>query len=252
MKLIVANWKMEPQALSEARKLARAIAKKARAFQNVRTVICPPFVFLHGLKKTTDNAWCALGAQDVFWEERGSHTGEISAFMLEDTEAKYVIIGHSERRALGETDEIVNKKIRTALAHNLSAILCVGERARDEDGAYLSFVENELRQALAKIPRDALPRIVVAYEPVWAVGPKATRADTPEELFEMVIFIRKIINKLYGVDAAHKITVLYGGSVDEKNARGFLTKGNADGLLVGRASLDARKFAAILEVAENV
>src|SRR3989338_5822807 len=114
---------MEPQTLTEARKLAHATAKKARPLQTVRTVICPPFVFLEGLKKMADNAWCVLGAQDVFWEERGSHTGEISAFMLEDARVKYVLAGHSERRALGETDEMVNKKIRTALAHNLTAIV---------------------------------------------------------------------------------------------------------------------------------
>lgn len=251
MKLVIANWKMEPQTASDAAKLARATAKKARTLQNVRTVICPPFVFLQGLKKATDNAWCLLGAQDVFWEERGSHTGGISAFMLEDARVKYVILGHSERRALGETDEIVNKKIRTALAHGLTAILCVGEQARDTQGVYLAFVENELRQALVKVSKDALSRVVVAYEPVWAVGPKATRADTPAELFEMIIFIRKIVSKIYGTDAAHKIQVLYGGSVDDRNAEGFLAKGHADGLLVGRASLDARKFGMILEVAEK-
>lgn len=251
MKLVVANWKMEPQTLLEARKLARVTAKKARTLQNVRTVICPPFVFLQGFKKITDNAWCSLGAQDVFWEERGSHTGEVSAFMLEDAKVKYVLAGHSERRALGETDEMVNKKIRTALAHNMTAVICVGERVRDEDGAYLSFVENELRQAFVKVPKDALSHVVIAYEPVWAVGHKALRADTPEELFPMVIFIRKIVSKLFGADAAHKIQVLYGGSVDEKNAEGFLAKGNVDGLLVGRASLDAETFGKILEITEK-
>ena len=128
----------------------------------------------------------------------------------------------------------------------------MGERVRDEDGAYLSFVENELRQALAKVSKESLSRMVIAYEPVWAVGPKALRADTPEELFEMVIFIRKIVSKLFDADAAHKIQVLYGGSVDEKNAEGFLTKENANGLLVGRASLDAKRFNAILEVAEKI
>lgn len=252
MKLIIANWKMEPQTARESAKLARAVAKKARVLQNVRTVICPPFVFLNGLKKTTDSAWCALGAQDISREERGSHTGEISAFMLEDAGVKYVIVGHSERRALGETDESVNKKLRTALAHNLTAVVCVGERMRDEDGAYLRFVEDELRQAFANVSKDALPRVIVAYEPVWAVGPKATRADTPEELFEMIIFIRKIISKMFGAPAAHVMRVLYGGSVDEKNAGGFLTKGGASGLLVGRASLDAKKFSRILEAAENI
>src|SRR3989344_3897711 len=122
MKLIIANLKMEPQRAPDAAKLARAVAKKARDLQIARTVICPPFVFLYGLKKTTDNAWCSLGAQDVFWNDRGAHTGEISPFMLQDAGVKYILLGHSERRAGGETDEMVNKKIKAVLAHGLTAV----------------------------------------------------------------------------------------------------------------------------------
>ena len=251
MKLVVGNWKMEPPTLAEAKKLARAVAKKARALQSVKTVICPPFIFLHAMKSMTDNAWCALGAQDVFFEDRGAYTGEISPFMLTDAGVRYVIIGHSERRILGETNETVGKKLRAILSHGLTAILCVGERVRDEGGEYLRFVEEEVRAAFEKVTKDALSRVIIAYEPIWTVGAKALRADTPEELFSMVIFIRKTIGKLYGKDAAHAMRVLYGGSVNETNAEGFLSRGNADGLLVGRASLDGKKFAAILEIAEK-
>ena len=252
MKLIVGNWKMEPQTALEAVKLARAVAKKARELTNVRTVVCPPVVFLGRFKKITDNAWCSLGAQDVFWEDRGAHTGEISPFMLKDACVKYVLVGHSERRARGETDETVNKKTKAILAHGLNAILCVGELVRADDGEYFHFVEDELERALLKVPKEALSRLVIAYEPVWAVGERALRAATPEDLFEMVIFIRKTVGKLFGNKEAHETRVLYGGSVDEKNAREFLKKGNADGLLVGRASLDAKKFGAILDCAESV
>src|SRR3989344_1825813 len=191
MKLVVGNWKMEPPTLAEAKKLARAVAKRARELQSVKTVICPPFVFLHAMKSITDNAWCALGAQDVFWEDRGAYTGEISPFMLTDAGVRYVIIGHSERRARGETCETTGKKLRAALAHGLSVILCVGEASRDSEGAYLHFIEEELRAALKEAPKDAIGRVIVAYEPIWAGGAQALRADTPEELFPMVIFIRK-------------------------------------------------------------
>ena len=138
--IIVGNWKMEPQTASDAAKLAREIAKKARILQNVRTVICPPYIYLKKLEKTTDKAWCALGAQDVFWEDRGAHTGEISSFMLKDAGVKYVIVGHSERRLLGETNEIVNKKLRTVLAHGLEAIMCIGEKERDDEGEYFHLL----------------------------------------------------------------------------------------------------------------
>ena len=250
-KLIVANWKMEPQTRLEAVALMRKIAKKARALEHARAVVCPPAVFLSVWKKAAGAPSCALGAQDVFWEDRGAHTGEISPFMLTDAGATYVLVGHSERRARGDTDDMIEKKLRAVLAHGLTVILCVGEKVRDEEGGYLRVVEGELRSALQKVGKDALSHVVIAYEPVWAVGQGAHRADTPGEFFEMSIFIRKIIGKMFGTNAAHAARVLYGGSVDEKNAGGFLKEGNADGLLVGRASLDAKKFSAILDVAEK-
>lgn len=252
MKLIVGNWKMEPQTETDAVKLARIVAKKARALQNVRTVICPPFVFLERIKKVADNAWCILGAQDVFWADRGAYTGEVSPFMLEDAGVKYVIIGHSERRALGESDEVVNKKIKAVFAHGLSAVLCVGELTRSGEGEHFHFVEHQLRAALSGVSKPDARRLLVAYEPVWAIGEHARSADTPENLFEMIIFIRKIASKLFGNAEAHRLTILYGGSVNEKNAFDFLKQGNANGLLVGRASLDAKKFNTILEIADSI
>ncbi len=251
MKLIVANWKMEPQTALEAGKLARAVAKKARALTNARAVLCPPFVFLNQFKKTTDNVWCALGAQDVFWEDRGAHTGEISPFMLKDAGVRSVLVGHSERRAGGETDETVKKKVRAVLSHGLTTVLCVGELSRTDDGEHFHFVENQIRCALEGVSKNDVSRLIIAYEPVWAVGVSARAADTPENLFEMVIFVRKTIRALFGNKEAHEMRVLYGGSVNEKNAADFLTKGGADGLLVGRASLDAKIFGKILETAER-
>ena len=169
-KLIVANWKMEPQTRLEAVALMRKIAKKARALEHARAVVCPPAVFLSVWKKAAGAPSCALGAQDVFWEDRGAHTGEISPFMLTDAGATYVLVGHSERRARGDTDDMIEKKLRAVLAHGLTVILCVGEKVRDEEGGYLRVVEGELRSALQKVGKDALSHVVIAYEPVWAVG----------------------------------------------------------------------------------
>lgn len=242
---------MNPQSLTDAKDLFQKIKRTATPLKKVTTVICPPFVFLSDLNKAR-NKKCILGAQDVFWKEKGSFTGEVSPAMLKDRGVTFVIIGHSERRALGETDEIVNKKVHRALEYNLFVILCVGERERDKDGDYLHFIEGEIRNSLSGIPKRLLGKLIIAYEPIWAIGAYAKGADTPDTLLEMVIFIRKIIGKIYGRKYAMEISVLYGGSVDDENARGFLKDGGVSGLLVGRSSLDAKKFSVILKEADQL
>jgi len=255
-KLIIANWKMNPRTLDDARELFSKTKRVAQTLRRVKTVVCPPFVFIGTLVGRVSSTKCVLGAQDVFWENPsvggGAYTGEISAHQLAALDTNYVIIGHSERRALGETDEIVNKKTRAALAQNLSIILCIGESERDEDGEYLHFVREEIRASLVKVSKKDLVKLTVAYEPIWAVGAGAKRADTPEELLEMAIFIRKTLSDLFGKKEAHAVPILYGGSVGEKNTGAFLRGGGVQGLLVGRASLNAKTFSAILKIAENV
>lgn len=250
--LIIGNWKMNPWKTEDARKIFDGIKKEAGKLARVQTVACPPFVFLSDLSKKASGHRCVLGAQDIFFEMEGAYTGEVSPLMLSALGVKYAIIGHSERRALGETDEMVNKKVLAALKMGLMVVLCVGEKARDAGSEYFQFIKSQIEAALEKVPKRLLPNVVVAYEPVWAIGAKATSAATPADLVEMAIFIRKTISDMFDRTSAQAIPVLYGGSVDEKNAESFLKEGEADGLLVGRASLDAGKFITILKIAEKI
>ena len=211
--LIVANWKCNPTTLEEAKK----IFKKAN-FPGAEVVICPPFIYLSSLG--------AKGAQDCFWEEKGAYTGEISPKMLRDLGVEYVIIGHSERRVLGETDEIINKKVKAALKAGLKPILCIGEK-KGQDAK--KIVNDQLKKDLKGIIKKDLKKIIVAYEPVWAIGTgnfcSAVKAGKIRK------FIKEKINN----------TVLYGGSVNSKIAKDYLKTG-FDGLLVGGASLNAKEF----------
>ncbi|MCF7835661.1 MAG: triose-phosphate isomerase [Candidatus Marinimicrobia bacterium] len=244
-KLIVANWKMNPQTTKDAGQLAEGISSNCSKMKNVETVVCPPFVYLDLLSKFK----IKLGAQDVFWGNRGSFTGEISSLMLKDAGVKYVIIGHSERRAeLGETNDLINKKIKTALKNNLKVIFCIGEKHRDEKGDYLKFVKKQLLKGLEKVTRNEMKNLMIAYEPVWAISSnKNAQADTAENLFQMSVYIRRAIFLKFGRKIAKEIPILYGGSVNEKNAKDFLENGKVQGLLVGKASLSIKSFSEILK-----
>lgn len=251
-KLIVGNWKMNPWKMDDARKIFDGVKKEAGKLAHVQTVVCPPFVFLPDLAKKVSGHRVVLGAQDVFFEMEGAYTGEVSPLMLSSFGVKYVIIGHSERRAGGETDEMINKKVLAALKMGLTVVLCVGEQERNDGSEYFSFIKNQIETALVKVQKRTLANIVIAYEPVWAIGAKATGADTPSDFLEITIFIRKTLSDMFDRTSAQSIPVLYGGSVNEKNSGSFLREGEADGLLVGRASLDPKKFITILKIAEKI
>ncbi len=244
-KLIVANWKMNPETPREARELFGA-TKKAATKSKARVVVCPPAVFLPLLKSASN---VALGAQDAYPAASGAYTGFVSASMVAYSGAQYVIIGHSERRAAGEGDDLINQKIKWSLKSNLKIILCVGERERDHDGKYLNIIKEQLEKDLVGLSRDNFTNLIIAYEPVWAIGAAAKASDTPEGFREQAIFIRKVLSMLVGAKVALGVPVLYGGSVDTTNAKSFLTDGHADGLLVGRASLRADIFVEILKQA---
>ncbi len=254
-KIIVANWKMNPRTLSEARAIFHSVKRTARGLSRVQTIICPPFIFLDSLASKKTNAY-ALGAQDAFWENTsaggGAYTGEISPAQLSALGVSYVILGHSERRALGETDEMIQKKLKAAIEYRLTVILCIGEKERDARGEYLMFLKDELKKSIGKISTQDFRRLIVAYEPIWAVGAKAKKADTPEALLETVIFIRKVLNDIYGAPVAFQVPILYGGSVHMHNARAFMADGGVSGLLVGRASLDPKEFSEILKRAQEL
>lgn len=248
-KIIIANWKMNPQTLREAVALAKISGEMSRGAKKAAVVICPPSVFLSEVAKALPRGRL-LGAQDVFWKEFGAYTGEVSPAMLKNLGVRFVLVGHSERRELGEGNDIVNKKVRRALESGLTPVLCIGERSRDEDGIYLSFLKNELEEGLRGVKKNEMARMIIAYEPLWAIGEGAPRADTPDETFEVAIFIRKILNALYGKDVALAVPVLYGGSVNAKNAGPFLERGGVQGLLVGRSSLAPKEFGEIIRSVE--
>ncbi|HUC88710.1 MAG TPA: triose-phosphate isomerase [Candidatus Paceibacterota bacterium] len=250
-KLIVANWKMNPQSQKEAEIVFNGIVKIAKSSRNIDIIVCPPFPFLSiGKKIKIKIKNLMLGAQNASEEAEGAYTGEVSPKMLAGLGVKYVIVGHSERRALGETDQTINKKIINALKSKISPILCIGESIRDAGGDYLSFIKQELHECLKSIPKAQISNIVVAYEPIWAIGENANREATPEEFTEARILIRKIISDLYDSKTAHSVMILYGGSVHEDNAKEFMLNGGADGLLVGRDSLSPKKFALIINAAK--
>jgi triosephosphate isomerase len=251
-KIIIGNWKMAPETMKEAKAIFTAIKRTASKLRNVETVVCPPFVYLSELKKISSNK-CSIGAQDSFWDSsEEAHTGEISPEMLRGVGVKYVILGHSERRALGETNEIVNKKIKTCLKDKFTVVLCIGELERDENGEYTKFIENEIKESLHGVLKKDIKKLIVAYEPIWAIGKKAKRVATHEDVLETYIFIKKILADMFGKDATMGVSVIYGGSVNQKNTFSFLKQGYMDGLLVGRASLNAVSFNEILKIADSV
>jgi triosephosphate isomerase len=193
-----------------------------------------------------------LGAQNCASADEGAMTGEYSPTMLLSVGAKFVILGHSERRAMGETSEEVAVKAARALGHNLQVIICVGEKERDAESGFYREVKEQLEASLRGVPTKYGRRVVVAYEPIWAIGEKAKRAATTEDFREMRVLLRNVLVDHFGRSAGFAVPILYGGSVDEKNAEGFLRQGEADGLLVGRASLDPARFGAILRIASAI
>ena len=243
--LVVANWKLNPVGLAEAKAIYSEIKKGVAKITEATVVVAPPFLFISTLAATLKNEGVQLGAQDLFWEEKGAFTGEISGSQLAALGAKYVIIGHSERRALGESDEEVNKKIKAALRNKLTPIVCVGEKDRDEQGAFFGFVETEIK-ALAKdlAPKD-IAKVVIAYEPIWAIGTGKTA--TVEDVKEMQIFITSVLAKIYERKVAEKVPLLYGGSVKPGNAKLLSEQGGMNGFLVGGASLVSKDFVEIVK-----
>jgi triosephosphate isomerase len=246
-KIIVANWKMNPQKETEAEVIFKGISTFTKKVKNIEIVVCPPFPYLFINKKIKDKK-LKIGSQDVFFEKEGSYTGEVSATMLKNSGVEFVLIGHSERRSLGETDDIINKKIITTLKSKMNPIFCIGEKVRDTNGFYLSFIKEQIKEGLSGILKPQMKNIVIAYEPIWAIGSIATRVATPLEFVEIRIFIKKIIADLYDIKTASNIRIIYGGSVSPLNAESFVKEGGADGLLVGRDSLNPKKFSTIINL----
>jgi len=247
--LIVGNWKMNPATLGAARKLFLDLNKEiGRKKMETQIAVAPPFPFLSEMQRLSPSQRIDLSAQDVYFESIGAHTGEVSLPMLKSVGVSSVIVGHSERRAAGESDEEIYKDMQAIFKSSLTAIVCVGEQVRDQHGNYFGIVEAQLRSALRSIPKTKLKQLVIAYEPVWAIG--TGKHATAEDVHEMKLFIQKIIADVFGRSAIAKVRVLYGGSVKSKNAEELLTVGVVDGFLIGGASLNAKEFAKIVHLAE--
>lgn len=250
-KLMVGNWKLNPGSKETAKKIFISIRQKLSKIRKSKVVICPPLPYLISLQPFSKGK-ITLGAQNVFWENEGAFTGEVGPKTLKDVGAGYVIIGHSERRALGETNEVVNRKIKITLKEGLKVILCVGERERDPHGEYLEFLSSQIKQSLEKVQKKSLENVIVAYEPVWAIGKSDSEAITGTSLHEMTLFVKKVISDVYGYTAGMGMMVLYGGSVSPRNAEDILSKGEVNGLLIGRQSLEPEGFGEILTIAEKL
>jgi triosephosphate isomerase len=242
--LCVGNWKMHGT-LAEARALAAAVRDGLKRPRGVEVVLCPPFTALAAVAEILGAGPLRLGAQNCHWEASGAHTGEVSPVMLADVGCRYVLVGHSERRReMGETDQQVNLKVQAALAHGLTPILCVGETADERrQGLTFTTVEGQLRAGLAGLAADAVARIVLAYEPVWAIGTGVNA--TPAQAAEVHGYLRGLLSELGSKETAGSIRILYGGSVKADNADSLAAEPEIDGVLVGGASLNAQGFIAI-------
>jgi triosephosphate isomerase (TIM) len=245
-KLIVGNWKMN-MLRGEAVGLARRLTEALRS-SNVDIVIAPPYTSLEVVYQVVRETNIHLAAQNVFWEISGAFTGEISPYMLTDAGCGWVIIGHSERRGiLGETDDMVHKKVKASIDSGLIPIICVGETLEErEKGKTMKVVESQIENGLKDLSLNNSKSLVIAYEPVWAIG--TGKNATPEEAERVQGFIRETINGIFG-NIADEIRILYGGSVTPENIKGLLSSPNIDGALVGGASLKADSFSKIVELA---
>jgi triosephosphate isomerase len=248
-KFVVGNWKMHTIG-AEAGELAKAVVEGVGAEDRIAVVICPPFPYLAHVGEIVKGSRVALGAQNLYPEKEGAFTGEVSPTMLLDVGCKYVILGHSERRhKLGESDAFINQKVRVALDAGLDVILCVGETLDQRKGDQTqALLDRQLTQGLAGISMDILPRLGIAYEPVWAIG-NPTHHATPEQAQEAHEFIRHRFGQIFDDKSAHTLAIQYGGSVEPDNAASFFSQPGVNGALIGGASLHADQFLAIVRTA---
>lgn len=249
-KIIVGNWKMHPVSLDEAKRIFGAIKRTAGRLSSTHVVVCPSFVYIDVLRSKRGPSVVGIGAQNVFFEQEGSYTGEISPIMLKDFGVTHVIVGHSERRAMGETDEIVAKKVQAILEAGIHPILCVGESVRDTHALYLETLRNQIKNSLTKTSKKLINHLIIAYEPVWAIEAKEPM-DTAT-IQEMALFVKKVVSDIYGHDNGIATPILYGGAVNFRNAGDIISRGGVDGLLVGRESVNAPGFTELLKAVDNL
>ena len=247
--LIAGNWKMN-KTIVESVALVKEIKDFVREIKGVDIVVCPPFTSLWVVKEIINVTNIHLGAQNIYWETKGAFTGEISPLMLKDVGCEYVILGHSERREhFKETSEEVAKKTKAAFSVNLIPIVCVGENSEErESGKAKNVIEQEIKALFSEIDSTLAGRIIIAYEPIWAIG--TGKFASPEDANLIIKFIRELFSSEYGSRVAERMRILYGGSVDPKNINEFMNESEIDGALVGGASLYALSFSQIVKATE--
>ena len=247
---VAGNWKMNTDSHTSVA-LVNAIASGASeiAGHSVHVAVCPPFVYLQGVVNALSKSSIAVGAQDIYYEREGAFTGEISSSMLKDVGCTYVLCGHSERRhVIGETDELINKKIAAAILGGLLPIFCVGELIEERKASKTEeVVTRQVKKGLAGLSAEKVSAVTIAYEPVWAIGTGLTA--TPQQAQEVHALTRKLLGQMYGTKLTKEIRILYGGSVKPDNAAELMHQQDIDGLLVGGASLNADDFVAIIQAA---
>ena len=249
-RIVIGNWKMNPSTVEDARRIARQ--SRAAAGKLVRTdvAICAPFPFIPACISRAEAHNFHIGAQSVSIEDGGPHTGQVSAAMLRSLGVEYVIAGHSEEREHGDTDAIIAAKIVRILEAGMTAVVCVGEKAREESGAHFGFLKDQIRNSFAGVPEGKVGRIILAYEPVWAIGAKEAMA--PADIYEMSLFVKKTFADIFGAEAGLKVKVIYGGSANFRNAAEIIRGGRVDGLLPGRESVNLPGFAELLKAVDGV
>jgi triosephosphate isomerase len=247
--IIAGNWKMN-NTKAQAEELINALKPLVKDVKGVDIVVCVPFTDIEKVKKLVKGSKIRVGAQNVSWADKGAFTGEISADMLIEAGAEYVVIGHSERRQyFGETDKSVNARTVQALKYNLKPIVCIGETLDEREGGLTEKVLlTQIEGGFEGVSEEDINKIVIAYEPVWAIGTGLTA--TPEQADETCGVIRDVVAELYGREVAEELIIQYGGSMNDKNAAELLSKVNVDGGLIGGASLVAEKFTAIVNAAQ--
>lgn len=245
---IAGNWKMH-KTIPEAVELVKVLKEASSEWAGAELVVIPPMTALSDVHKTIEGSQLKLGAQNMYWEDKGAFTGEASAPMIKDAGCQYAVIGHSERRQyFGETDETVNKKIKAALAHELIPIMCIGESLKEREGKKtIEKVESQINAGLEGLGQDEISRLIIAYEPIWAIGTGLTA--TPDQAEEVHLFIREKLAEKYGNETASCAIILYGGSVKPANTYDLLKEKNINGALVGGASLEADSFIQIAKEA---
>lgn len=250
--LIAGNWKMNGGPYDAAELLENIKKNKPEINEDMDVLVCPPFVSIGMAVNYLYDTDYQVGAQNIHYEENGAYTGEISASMIAESGCNYVIIGHSERREyFGETDESVNLKVKKALDAQLAPVICVGEKLNQrKKKEHFEVVEKQVKAALKAIAEEEFPDLVIAYEPVWAIGTGETAS--PEQAQEMHEYIRKQVAELSDDETADSVRILYGGSMKPANARELLSQNDVDGGLIGGASLDADSFAEIITIAEEL